>query len=196
MGYIELWIGPMFSGKTTKVVELYNEIKADGKQIIAINYDKDTRYYTNKITTHDDISIPCISISTLDDIYRNKITNILDTPYNDNFIDSKLAAAEYVFINEAQFFDNLKQFTLELAEKYNKNIILCGLDSDFKREKFGEILDLIPHANKITKLYGLCAQCSEPSIYTHRLSKETKQEVIGVKNYIPLCRGCYLSCNK
>ena len=67
--------------------------------------------------------------------------------------------ADYIFINEAQFFTNLKNWVITIVERYNKNVILCGLDSDFKREKFGEILDLIPHAHKITKLNGTCTQC-------------------------------------
>ena len=73
--------------------------------------------------------------------------------------------------------------------------MLCGLDSDFKREKFGEILDLVPHANKITKMNGKCSRCYNKSIFTHRVSNETEQEVIGIDNYIPVCRQCYINLN-
>lgn len=180
MGFIEIIIGPMFSGKTSKLIHLYNERLND--KIMAINYDKDTRYGKNKIVSHDGDSINCIALHCLDDIWNSKYEkSILDT--------------DFIFINEAQFFNNLKNWVLNIVEKYNKNVILCGLDSDFKREKFGELLDLIPHSHKITKLNGTCSKCSEPSIYTHRITKETEQEVIGIDNYIPLCRTCYLSLN-
>ena len=66
----------------------------------------------------------------------------------------------------------------------------------WKLEKFGEILDLIPHATKITKLQGICSKCENKSIYTHRISNETQQEIIGTNNYIPVCRSCYLKLNK
>ena len=108
---------------------------------------------------------------------------------------SRLTDVEYIFINEAQFFKDLKSWVLFQVETCNKNVILCGLDSDYKREKFGEILDLIPHANKITKLYGNCSKCDNESIYTHRISNEINQEVIGTDNYIPVCRTCYNSLN-
>ena len=194
MGFLELIIGPMFSGKTSELIKRYHEtlnslqIKPNKNNfnldndisILAINYDKDTRYGMNQIITHDKIAIDCISINEFSELYQSN--NI-----------SSLSNAKYIFINEAQFFQDIKTWVLNQVETYDKNVILCGLDSDFKREKFGEILDLIPHATKITKLCGQCTKCENKAIYTHRISNETNQEVIGANNYIPVCRSCYLS---
>ena len=198
MGTLELIIGPMFSGKTSAVIERYNELKASNDQIdksdnllkhniLAINYDKDTRYGTNKIISHDGAEIDCLSINELDDINISKITR------------DSLNIATHILINEAQFFKNLKSWVIFQIDYKKKHVVLCGLDSDFKREKFGELLDLIPHANIITKLSGKCSgkdgQCKMPSIFTHRLSSEVEQEVIGNSNYVPLCRECYCEIN-
>lgn len=196
MGYLEVIAGCMFARKTTKLIEIYNQMLEDGEKVLAINYDKDTRYGLNKIISHDGLYISCLSIQSLDDLYYNKIIQPLDDSYAAIYIHPKLLDAKYIFINEAQFFPNLKSWVLTLVEKYDKNIILCGLDSDFRREKFGEILDLVPHADKFTKLYGLCSKCPEPSLYTHRLTNEVKQEIIGSDNYTPLCRRCYNELNK
>ena len=191
MGSLELIIGPMFSGKTSLLIDLYyerNNVSSKKtpiftkNKVFAINYDKDIRYGCNIISSHNGKKIDCTSVE-----------NLYDLNYHDN--RQKLIFAEYIFINEAQFFKDLKIWVLEQLEKYNKNIILCGLDSDFKREKFGDIWDLIPHANKITKLTGSCSKCSNPSIFTHRISSEIQQEVVGTNNYIPLCRTCYYSLN-
>ena len=184
MGYLKIIIGPMFSGKTSKLIDLYNQEKNTKNgldNIIAINYDKDIRYGVNKIVSHDREEIDCISINNLDELSN------YEADYN------KLRLAKYIFINEAQFFQDLKTWVLNQVEKYDKNVILCGLDSDFKREKFGEILDLIPHADNLIKLYGNCSttNCKNKSLYTYRLTKETTQEVIGTDNYIPVCRSCY-----
>jgi thymidine kinase len=191
MGTLELIIGPMFSGKTSAVIERYNEIKSSDNlsinNILAINYDKDTRYGTNKIISHDGVSIDCLSINELDDINTSKNTR------------GSLNTATHILINEAQFFKNLKSWVIFQIDYKKKHVVLCGLDSDFKREKFGELLDLIPHANIITKLSGKCSgkdgYCTMPSIFTHRLSFEIEQEVIGNNNYVPLCRECYCSVN-
>lgn len=189
-GHLELIIGPMFSGKTNLIINKYNDIVHTLKSIdvlytisdleindhlLAINYDKDTRYGENSIISHDGNSIPCLSINKLSDI-----------PF------TKLESALYIIINEAQFFKNLKEWVINLIDYKQKHIILCGLDSDFKREKFGDLLDLIPHANTLTKLNGKCSSCCHPSIFTHRISSELEQEVIGTNNYIPLCRNCFI----
>ena len=185
MGYIELIAGPMFSGKTSLLIELYNEFYSSNKknEILAINYDKDIRYGINQIISHDGLAINCISINELSELFTS------------HTYKSKLESAKYIFINEAQFFKNLKDWVLNQVEVHDKNIILCGLDSDFKRERFGELIDLVPHANKVTKLSGTCTKCSNQSIYTHRISNEIEQEVIGTNKYISVCRKCYYLLN-
>lgn len=190
MGTLELILGPMFSGKTKLLISRYNEVVARNidnstNTILVVNYYKDTRYginNINNIVSHDGDTIPSVNIILLSNIFElygtNEITNF-----------------KFIFINEAQFFPDLKEVVLTLLKYYNKNIILCGLDSDFKQEKFGQLWDLIPHADSLVKLYGKCDKCPNKSLYTHRLSKEVIQEVIGTTNYIPLCRSCYDEAN-
>ena len=201
IGSLELIVGPMFSGKTNRLIQRYNEIKFSverfsnnnfgttyselpAEKMLAINYDKDTRYGTNKIISHDRQEINCIAVNNLSMLQSEQYCE-------------QLKQATYIFINEAQFFGNLKLWVLEQVEKYNKHVILCGLDSDYKRDKFGDILDLIAHADSLVKLYGTCSKCSKPSIYTHRLhNNSNKQILIGSGDiYTPLCRNCYLTLN-
>ena len=56
--------------------------------------------------------------------------------------------------------------------KYNKIIYVSGLDSDFKLNKFGRMLDLIPICDKVTKLNAFCAICKDGTagIFTKRLT--------------------------
>lgn len=177
MGYLEIIIGPMFSGKTSLLIQKYlNKFMISSDNKIAINYYKDSRYGNNVISTHDGKQIPCIFLNS----------------FKDENLEFK---QKYIFINEAQFFENLKNWVIKQVETNNKHLILCGLDSDYKREKFGEILDLIPFANKVTKLEGNCRNCKNPSLFTHRITKEKEQEVIGVNNYIPVCRECFINFN-
>lgn len=87
----------------------------------------------------------------------------------------------------------------KFVEEYNMRVFVCGLDGDFRRRKIGNIMNLIPYADNITKLTSLCrgcnGECGKPALFTHRVSKETEQVVIGSDNYIPLCRNCYNSSN-
>ena len=81
--------------------------------------------------------------------------------------------------------------------KYNKRVYICGLDSDFERKKFGQILDLIPLCDKVNKLTSLCSQCKDgtPGIFSMRLTSEKQQTLVGSDNYIPVCRKCYENKN-
>ena len=179
MGYLQIIIGPMFSGKTSELIKIYNEKKNIGEKVFAINYDQDTRYGIDMIVSHDKQSISSCNINKLHEINCY-------TEYKNCFKE-----ANWIFINEAQFFKDLKPWVIDILEETNKYVILCGLDSDFKRHRFGELLDLIPHANQVTKLYGVCQLCKSQSLYTRRITTEQEQEVIGNTNYIPVCRNCY-----
>jgi thymidine kinase len=93
--------------------------------------------------------------------------------------------AEFVLINEAQFYPDLVEF-IQMFK--NKNIYVYGLDGDFKQEKIGHILDIIPLCDSVTKLRATCV-CGEPAIFSKRLSQETDQYQPNAQ-YIPVCRKC------
>lgn len=174
-GYLELIIGPMFSGKTTRLINIYNEKYAENYNIMVINYSGDTRYHDSMLSTHDKIMIPCVFTNKIKDIYDNVSIHRYDI----------------ILINEGQFFSDLYESTYELVEKYKKKVYICGLDGDFKRNKFGDMLDLIPICDIITKLSAICLRCKKTAIFSKRLSLEEQQVVIGSSNYAPMCRNCY-----
>lgn len=179
--YLDIILGPMSSGKTTKIVEIYNYCIKNNISVIAINHMLDIRYGINNITTHDKISIPCIQVNKLSDIFNNK-------EYN-----KKLSESNVVLINEGQFFEDLFDSVNYMLEKQFKQIHVSGLDGDFKRQKFGQILDLIPYCDSVTKLKAKCNNCplSEPALFSFRISNEAQQTCIGFNNYKSLCRYCY-----
>ena len=178
-GYLELILGPMFSGKTTRLVELYNEYQLQNKNVLVINYTSDKRYHDTMLSTHDKIMIPCL--------FTDNLMKLLDN--NDYSIS--LRNADVILINEGQFFPDLIESISLYVEDYYKIVHICGLDGDFCRNKFGNLLDLIPYCDKVTKLHSICTKCKSNAIFSHRITDETSQIVIGSTNYIPLCRGCY-----
>ena len=68
-GYLELIIGPMFSGKTSRLVEIYNQCNFCDIPVVAINHDIDNRYDEELLSTHDKIKIPCIKTNSLKNIF-------------------------------------------------------------------------------------------------------------------------------
>ena len=183
-GYLELFIGPMWSGKTSELVRLYKQFSYCDMNILAINYEHDKRYSKTAISTHDKREIPCVHGINLSDI-----SDILNEHLTEAFINAKV-----ILINEGQFFKDIVPWVKKAVDNHKKKVYICGLDGDFKRVQFNNWLgELIPFCDKVTKLTSICGNCkSNPAIFTHRISSELEQEVIGVNNYIPLCRNCYL----
>jgi endogenous inhibitor of DNA gyrase (YacG/DUF329 family) len=116
---------------------------------------------------------------------KNLTNHVLMDPY----LEAKL-----VVIEEGQFFDDLYDFVLRAVDKDKKMVVVGGLDGDCFRKPFGQILQLIPLADTLTKLTAFCKVCANgtPGIFTYRLteSKETI-EVGGDEMYMPLCRNHY-----
>ena len=178
---ITLIYGPMFSGKTTKLLELYNNnVSLYGQEkCVALNYKLDTRYGENQIITHDGKKIDCISLINIDDFITNEKTR------------SIILNAQFIFINEGQFFENIDKTVLHLHNTLGKDVILCGLDLDYKREQFGSMMNLISSATNVYALKGTCKLCKGASEFSHRTVNNYLQILIGYSQYIPLCQQCY-----
>ena len=194
-GYLEIILGPMFSSKTTRLVEIYKQCKFCNIPVVAINHTIDNRYDDNLLSTHDKIKIPCIKTAKLMDLWTDYVSleeNVDKTQrINDKF---KVANSEVILINEGQFFPDLIEFVNKLLEN-EKKVYVCGLDGDFQRKKFGQMLDLIPLCDKVEKLTSLCSLCKNGTkgIFSMRLTHEKEQTIVGSENYIPVCRSCYES---
>ena len=192
-GYLEIIIGPMFSGKTSKLLEIYKQCTFCNIPVAVINYEEDKRYHNNMLSTHDQIMIPCIQTDYLDKLWCEPRENQKDyDKLKENYEIVK--NADVILINEGQFFGDLN-FIVKDMLKMKKKVYVSGLDGDYLREKFGLILDLIALCDKVTKLTSLCGICKDgtPGIFSLRLTNENVQKVIGNNNYIPVCRNCYES---
>lgn len=183
-GYLKVILGCMFSGKTSELIKEYNKWAACGFECLMINHVSDKRYSDSeeKTFSHDGKMVFSINVG-------DKLMDFLS-------MEMYISRYEVILINEGQFFEDLYEFTDELVNKYNKKVFVCGLDGDFQRKKFGSLLDIIPLCDDLVKLNAICISCKcSNGIFTHRLSNEKKQTLIGAKNYIPLCRKCYNNYN-
>jgi thymidine kinase len=185
-GYLELILGPMFSGKTSKILDLYKQCEFSNIPVVVINHTSDKRYSETMLSTHDLKMIPCIQASSLCDAME-----ILE-------IKNKINDATVILINEGQFFNDLYEWTEMMVETNHKEIYICGLDGDFNRNKFGQILELIPLCDKVTKLKSLCSMCKNgtKALFSLRVTEEKEQVLIGSDCYKPVCRACYNKYHK
>tara|TARA_B100001094_G_C18087373_1_gene748482 strand:+ start:127 stop:669 length:543 start_codon:yes stop_codon:yes gene_type:complete len=174
-GYLHIIIGPMFSSKTTHLINEINVLKIYKKNILIINSNKDTRVKDNYIQNHNLDKYVALKCEELDN-------NILDTTKN----------YDTIIIDEAQFFQNLVEFVEKLLEN-KKYIIVAGLNGCAKQKKFGFISDLIPLCNKITKLSAICTICNDGTPGDFTKMKEgihsNNQIIIGAnETFMTVCR--------
>lgn len=178
---IKIFIGCMYSGKTSEIISESRRQLGIGKKVLCVNHSADTRYGDdNFLYSHDMNKISCIKTNDLSEINIEEIKN-----------------SDCIMVNEGQFFSKLVENVVKWCEQYGKDVVVTGLDGDFKRGKFGEILDLIPYANYVVKKAALCPECGDgtEAYFTHRKTKETSQILIGSKEYVPLCRKHYILNN-
>jgi thymidine kinase len=179
-GKLELIIGPMCSGKSSELIRRIRLFNIINKKVLVIKPQIDTRYIDNKITSHNFESVDCITLNKLNDLNYDKTIDV-------------------IIIDEGQFFNDLKSTILNWLNKYNIHIIVAGLDGDFERNPIGEILALIPHAEKCYKINSLCGICKDGTDACFTFRKAESKNVIligGTDIYIPVCRKHYTELNK
>jgi thymidine kinase len=173
---LELVIGPMFSGKSTKLIRKIQLAKSINKKVLVIKPLIETRYGENKLSSHSLEYELCQSSSTLE-TFSNDVLNY-----------------DVIVIDEGQFFPDLKQYVLLWVDKFGKDVIVGGLDGDSEKHPFGQILQLIPYSDKCKKLSALCKDCNDGTlaIFTRRNIKYDHQiKVGGIESYSAVCRKHY-----
>jgi thymidine kinase len=179
-GRLELIIGPMFASKSTELIRIASRYKSIGKKIMAINHTYNNRYGTTNISSHDhNILNDCIVATNLAEIIENA----------DN--RRQFEEADVIVIEELQFFADAYQNIIEWVDQYHKIIIAAGLSGDYRRESFGDIYRLIPHAEDITKLSAYCSICRDGTLghFTQRFTEESDRTLVGSSDkYRAVCR--------
>jgi thymidine kinase len=200
---LDLIIGPMFAGKSCELIRRIRILKVLQKNYIVVKPSIDNRYEDDMgksyaIISHNFDKEHCIVLQHMNDIFDKLIAN--------NNINT-------IFIDEGQFFDDLKEVVIRLVEEYHINVVITGLDGDSNRNKFGQILDLIPYSTSCTKINACCVLCMDgtPAPFSYRkkninehvyaeqvLPKQVlaEQVLIGANDmYMSLCRKHYLEGN-
>ncbi len=73
-----------------------------------------------------------------------------------------------------------------------KTVLVAALDGTFERKAFGSIINLIPMAEKVTKLCAVCVYCTKEAAFTKRVVESRQIQLIGgAEMYKPVCRLCF-----
>ena len=176
---LELIIGPMFAGKTSVLQSIHRRWKSLGFICVAYKPKIDTRYTIDCISSHDQIHIAATCVDTL----------------MDRLSTEEYKSAQLILIEEGQFFPDLYEFVMIAVEMDGKQVVVAGLDGDRFRKPFGDILKLIPVADRIQKLTAFCKLCRDgtPALFSYGSISVDDLVVVGqVDLYRAVCRKHYL----
>ena len=178
-GKIELILGPMFSGKSTRLIELMRKYVYKAKKTIMVKFYADQRYTEkSEVVTHDLIKYDSINCKILRDSF--------DTFKNYDVIG----------IDEGQFFADLVEVCEELA-LMGKIVLIAALNGDFRMEPFPVIQRIIAKADKIKLLKAYCFNCHKDAKFSLRIVQSNETVLIGAgEAYKPACRECHVYFSK
>ena len=175
MGWIEVIVGPMFSGKSEELIRRLRRAEIARQRVQIFKPRIDERYGADAIVSHSGLGIPSQSVSGALEI-----------------LDNVEARTEVVGIDEAQFLgEEMVSVSMKLAD-LGKRVIVAGLDTDFLGRPFEPMPRLLAVAEEITKLLAICVRCGNPAVHTQRLFASEELIVVGASGmYEARCRRCF-----
>ena len=189
MGKLEIIMGTMFSGKTSYLlnkIALFVELNL---KVLYINIDFDDRSEL-EFSTHNPI------FNSSDFKNKDKMIENLTMSKVRDFSNITFESYDIIMIDEAHFFEDIIKFTKKLLDN-KKHVIIATLIADYKGNKFGKVLDLIPICDEVIRLESYCIECSKQkkinkAIYSKRITKNKESiDIGGSDKYIAVCREHY-----
>lgn len=173
---VKLILGPMFASKSTYLLAEERRSKAAKKKVVCVKHSFDTRYTSGtEIATHNKEYSNSPSFAT------HSLMYVVD----------QLNDYDVILIDEGQFFNDLCEGVEHLVSQ-GKYIVVAGLSSDYQKNLFKPIADLIPKADQIINTQAICTKCGSDAPFTSRIVTQEGQTLVGGSEmYEPRCRSCY-----
>jgi thymidine kinase len=196
-GMLKVITGPMYSDKTTSLIEDYDNLCEE--------YQNDKEKCENKIF----LVKPCLDARNpiISDRHgRQRAPNLRPNTLAEIVSHiKKYQQYEYILIDEVQFLNFNQDFKtanqLEIQSscrniiqllKRGINFFIYGLDQNFKREPFLTTSLLMAISDQIVKLKAICNCCHEDSAcHSQKISQNKKGSYDPKARYAALCRKCY-----
>lgn len=181
LGQITVVCGSMYAGKSEELIRLARRALYAKKTVQVFKPSVDRRYDETMVVTHMGVRHEAVPVSSVEELR------------------SKARPDTQVFcIEEAQFFDSsIVDFAIEMADA-GKEVVLAGLDQDFRREPFGPMSELLCVADEVIKLRAICVKCGRPASHTYRqvdgrpAHRDDPIVLIGATDsYEARCRACH-----
>lgn len=171
----------MYAGKSEELIRLARRALYAKRRVQVFKPALDSRYDPQLVVTHMGVSHSALAVQDVEAL-RRAIEPTTDV----------------VCIEEAQFFDDaIVNLVVTLADN-GVEVVVAGLDQDFRRKPFGPMPLLMAVADEVVKLRAICMKCGRPASHTYRTingkpaHKNDPVVLIGAtESYEARCRNCF-----
>lgn len=164
-----IFTGPMFGGKTSRMLSQLERAKYKKKVIKLFKPNIDNRYSNKSVVSHNGNRWESIGVDSGEEIY------------------AYVLEADVVAVDEAFMIPNISDVLLDLFKK-GKQIYVSSLQLSSEGTAFPEMVKMFPWATKIESCPAVCF-CGNDAFYTISLvEKEGEVHVGGNDKYEPRCK--------
>lgn len=181
-GSLQVICGPMFSGKSEELIRRLRRATIAKKQVKVFKHSLDNRVHLEYITSHNGTIINAQPTEISEEI-------LLQGQHTDIHL---------IGIDEVQFFSPAIIPVVFTLIDQGKDVIVAGLDLDFRGVPFSVMATLLALADEVMKLKAICTQCGYDAHLSQRLVDNIPAKYndpiikIGAQEaYQARCRGCY-----
>lgn len=181
LGKLTVVCGSMYAGKSEELIRLARRSLYAKKNVQVFKPSIDDRYHQTMVVSHMGVqheAETAVNVAELQ-IKVKKDTQVL-------------------LIEEVQFFEpSIVEFLVQQSDR-GVDVIVAGLDQDFRRQPFGPMPALLAAADEVIKLRAICMKCGNPASHTYRMvdGKPAHWDdpivLIGAtESYEARCRNCF-----
>jgi thymidine kinase len=174
-GWIEVVVGPMYSGKTEELIRRLRRAQIARQKVQVFKPQFDSRYSNDHVVSHSALRIASKTVASARAL-----------------LDAVAPDTEVVGIDEGQFFDLELPLICNTLADDGKRVIVAGLDQDYLGKPFEPMPQLLAIAEYITKTLAICMVCGAPANHTQRLIASSERVLVGAQGaYEARCRHCF-----
>ena len=172
-----VFVGPMFGGKTTKLLSAVDRYHYQKRDIFAFKPRIDQRYAKEKIVTHWGGELKAHLVSD-----ANEILSFLSDA------DVDFSQQPVIAVDEA-FMLKGAGFILPALFKKGATVIASTLQISSDGTAYPEVTGFMPYATKVEVCPAVCTICGNDAHYTEKVGGRVDHgiEVGGAEMYQPRC---------
>ncbi len=171
---IKTFTGPMHSGKTEHMLDVYNKIY--NKDCIKVFKPlKDTRdFCVMKSKTYEQ-EVPAIGIDCFEEILE--------------YIDERTRT---IFLDEVQLMEGNLSVLSYLSIAEDMDVYLGGLNMTSEQEPFLLMPQILAISDKVDNIPASCYDCGREATLTYFDGEKKDAIKVGDEGYFPLCHRCLM----